>query len=762
MNSRLTLFRFLTMICACMIGVVSYAQSGVPEGILFQALAKDPSGVPAKGRVIRIKDMILQTSPNGNVAYAETFIVTASDDGVFTISIGQGTRISGASKLSAIDWGAGPYFLNIQVAIEPSIVTPEWKVDEQYVDMGTSQFWTVPFAFKAASVAGFELVMKSADTTAMLLPYLRKADTTSLSNRIDLRLQTGDTSTMLNNYARKTEINRLQDSISGKLRIADTTLLFINYARKTDVLNINDALKNKLNITDTTAMLTNYARKSELLKLQDSLTDRLHTADTTRLLANYAKRNELSLLSNGLNGKLNIADTLVMLNNYARKNEFSGIRDTLSAKLNISDTSAMLGKYLLQTDTARLLLPYYKISTAASDLSLREWIANKSSNTNLGSSDTLYPTQKAVKSYVDSVLANGNVTDATTLTKGKIKLAGDLNGTADLPVIGDGRIITSKIADSAVTLSKLQSIGSGKLIGNSSGSSATPSEITLGTGLSFIGNTLNATGGGGSQPDTFATNLVVYAVNGLGKYGPGQTIPSKGKTAAQVLMDVIMQTVSPTYVQPTAGISSNPPAGSYEIGSALNITLTASFNQNDAGAQTTSSFSKNGSGLGSNTDNIASLTAPVSYTATVSYAQSVVKNNNIGTPDPTGQISAGSKTSSAITFTPQAKRYWGYCSSITPADADIKAALGGGSELSSAKAKTAFDINISSGSNYIFYAYPASLGALSTLTVGGFGSLPSFTMITRSFSNTNGYAQSYNIYINPNAFSTPVSNIITN
>jgi hypothetical protein len=835
MNLFKTYKRAVSLIAISLLWLNGFSQSSVPEGILFQALAKDPSGVAAKGRIIHIKDAIIQSTPTGNSVWIETFVVTASDEGIFTITIGQGTKTTGPSKLSGIDWGAGPYFLNIQAAIEPSVPTPEWKVDEQYVDMGTSQFWTVPFAFKAASVAGIELLLKAADTTAMLAPYLRKSDTammlnnylhkgdTSFNNLIYGKVNIADTLSMLNAYQRKLDTalmlkyylrkgdTSLNNLINGKVNIADTLNMLNAYQRKLDTAlmlksylhkgdtSLNNLVTGKLNISDTLSMLNAYQRKldtalmlnsylhkgdtsfTNLVTVKLNISDTINMLnayqrkiDTAAMLSSYIRRTDTSAmlnpylrkgdtaLSGMINSKINISDTINMLNSYQRKIDTAAMLSPYLRKTDTLSLSTRIATKLSIADTTTMLNPYYKTANAITDLAARELLANKSANTSLGTSDTLYPTQKAVKVYIDSAItANGGATpDATLIQKGKIQLAGDLAGTAAAPVIGDGKISTVKIADSAVTLAKLQAIGSGKLLGNPSGSTATASEITLGTGLSFTGNTLNATAA--AALDTFATNLVVYAANGLGKYSQGQTIPAIGKTAKQVLMDVIMQTIAPTYTQPTVGISANPSAGTYEIGSALNITLTASFNQNDAGAQTSSSFSKNGSGLGGNTDNIASLIAAVSYTATVNYAAGATKNNNVGTPDPTGQISAGSKTSAAITFTPQAKRYWGYSSNTTPTDADIKTALGGGSELSSAKAKTSFDITISGGSNYIFFAYPASLGALSNLTVGGFGSLPSFTLITRSFTNASGYAQSYNIYINPNAFSTPVSNITTN
>ncbi|MEO8173860.1 MAG: hypothetical protein ABI581_12280 [Sediminibacterium sp.] len=156
----------------------TFAQT-IPEGIIFQALVKDPGGTPAKGRTIHIKDAIIQSTANGNIVYSETFIVQASADGILTITIGKGTHLSGAQKLTDIDWTAGPFFLNMQAAIEPSVPTPDWKEDQQYVDMGTSQFWSVPFAFTAAKVAGMELMLRAIDTAAMLAPYLRKTDTLS-------------------------------------------------------------------------------------------------------------------------------------------------------------------------------------------------------------------------------------------------------------------------------------------------------------------------------------------------------------------------------------------------------------------------------------------------------------------------------------------------------------------------------------------------------------------------------------------------------
>jgi hypothetical protein len=104
-------------------------------------------------------------------------------------------------------------------------------------------------------------------------------------------------------------------------------------------------------------------------------------------------------------------------------------------------------------------------------LALKENTANKSTATTLGTSDALYPSQNAVKTYVDTQVAGTTITDANNTTKGKIQLAGDLAGTAASPTITDAAVIakvltgfSSAAGTVAVTDNVLQ--GFGKIDGN--------------------------------------------------------------------------------------------------------------------------------------------------------------------------------------------------------------------------------------------------------------------------------------------------------
>ena len=107
-------------------------------------------------------------------------------------------------------------------------------------------------------------------------------------------------------------------------------------------------------------------------------------------------------------------------------------------------------------------------------LNLKENSANKSTDAALGNSDVLFPTQKAVKTYIDNQV-NSGVVDANNSIKGKIKLAGDLSGTADAPLVSAGAITVGKIANNAITNAKI-----GEVIAVNKGGTGTDMSTTAG------------------------------------------------------------------------------------------------------------------------------------------------------------------------------------------------------------------------------------------------------------------------------------------
>jgi hypothetical protein len=89
------------------------------------------------------------------------------------------------------------------------------------------------------------------------------------------------------------------------------------------------------------------------------------------------------------------------------------------------------------------------------------------------------------KGLVTAAVAQSYLTANQTVT-----LSGDVTGSG-------ATAIAATIANSSVTLAKMQNRAATTLLGNPTGGAAAPSEITLGTNLSFAGSVLNAAGGGG-------------------------------------------------------------------------------------------------------------------------------------------------------------------------------------------------------------------------------------------------------------------------
>jgi hypothetical protein len=106
----------------------------------------------------------------------------------------------------------------------------------------------------------------------------------------------------------------------------------------------------------------------------------------------------------------------------------------LDTKANASEVTTALGTKASAAEVATALGTKANASDVSASLALKEDVSNKA-NTPLGSSTTLFPTQNAVKTYVDAQVAAATIADASSSTKGKIQLAGDLAGTAAAPTV---------------------------------------------------------------------------------------------------------------------------------------------------------------------------------------------------------------------------------------------------------------------------------------------------------------------------------------
>jgi hypothetical protein len=138
-------FRSL-ILCAILFLIqgISYAQSGTPNGINYQAVIRDNLGALVSNTPIAIRVNIRQNSATGIVIFSEKHLVTTTQYGLVNFVIGTGSFLNGGA-FSIINWGNGPYFLDLGVALS-GLPNPT-----SYLAYGTQQMMSVPYALYAKS-----------------------------------------------------------------------------------------------------------------------------------------------------------------------------------------------------------------------------------------------------------------------------------------------------------------------------------------------------------------------------------------------------------------------------------------------------------------------------------------------------------------------------------------------------------------------------------------------------------------------------------
>jgi len=125
--------KLFTVIAAVLLTASVFAQS--PEKMSYQAVIRNSSDALVTNTQIGMEINIRQGSVSGTVVYTETQTPTTNANGLVSIEIG------GGAGFNAIDWSAGPYFIETKTAVVPPLTT--------YTITGTSQLMSVPYALHA-------------------------------------------------------------------------------------------------------------------------------------------------------------------------------------------------------------------------------------------------------------------------------------------------------------------------------------------------------------------------------------------------------------------------------------------------------------------------------------------------------------------------------------------------------------------------------------------------------------------------------------
>lgn len=118
------------------LSITAHAQA--PEGFNYSAIVRDNLGNPLSNQAVSFRFSIIRGNVTGTVVYSETHNTITDPLGQVSLIIGNGLVVSGV--FANIDWGGDAYFLKVEL---------DKTGGNSYVEMGISQFLSVPYALYA-------------------------------------------------------------------------------------------------------------------------------------------------------------------------------------------------------------------------------------------------------------------------------------------------------------------------------------------------------------------------------------------------------------------------------------------------------------------------------------------------------------------------------------------------------------------------------------------------------------------------------------
>lgn len=165
-------------------------------------------------------------------------------------------------------------------------------------------------------------------------------DTTSLSNRIDLRVPYTGANADVDLGTHKLSahsINITGTNGNGHIDLRHQSTNATATGQSTALFaDVNGDLKYKNDGNYYTTLKTSSNTADRVYTYPNATTTLIGASDTASMLSSYNTR---------INEKLNVSDTATMLTKYLRKTDTATLSNRINLKLNISDTATMLSSY---------------------------------------------------------------------------------------------------------------------------------------------------------------------------------------------------------------------------------------------------------------------------------------------------------------------------------------------------------------------------------------------------------------------------------
>ena len=265
-----------------------------PLTIPYQAVARDASGNLLANQNIALRFSIHDLTSGGTVVYQERQTTTTNKLGLFNVSVGGGTIISGT--FGSINWATGSKF--IQVELDPA-------GGASYTNMGTSQMQSVPYALYAGSSAPSGAA--SGDLTGTYpAPTLAAAGTTGTYTKVTTdtkgRVISGTTLSA-------SDIPALAGDVSGAVnantvgKIQGTPVTITSLANG-NLLQYNSGTGAYVNVTPASVLSSSTTNTlgSSGNTLTSTVNGAAATAPVVNSVSNTSSTNTLSTTVNGVAG----------------------------------------------------------------------------------------------------------------------------------------------------------------------------------------------------------------------------------------------------------------------------------------------------------------------------------------------------------------------------------------------------------------------------------------------------------------------------